>query len=403
MSTPYIGSDRLLQLPESETLAMAQKVRELKAAGRDVISLTLGEPDFDTPTHIKNAAVEAIRANFTHYPPVAGIPELREAVAQHLKDCFQLEYTASQVIVSNGAKHSIYNALMALLNPGDEVIIPAPYWVSYLPMTVITNGVPAIVQPAPDADLKLTPEVLEAAITPKTRLLMLNNPSNPSGMVYTEAELRALAVVLEKYPDVWIMSDEIYGLLSYNEPLFSFARIPEMYNRTITINGCSKSFAMTGWRVGFLAAPKSFVDLCNKYQGQVTSGVCSIAQKAAYAALSKNLTAVYRMRDEFRKRRDAMMARMEERIPEWTMAKPEGAFYLYPNVAKTLGKTTPAGKVLASVEDLSDYLIDAAGVAIVTGSAFGTPTYLRLSYAASLDVLLQAVDQIADALAKLKD
>lgn len=400
--TKSIGSKRINNVAPSATIATAKKVRELRAEGKDVISLSLGEPDFLTPLHIKNAGVEAIRANFTNYPPVAGIPELREATARMFREQHQLEYSPEQVLVSTGAKQSLYNLMMCLLDPGDEVIVPAPYWVSYLSMIELAGGKAKIVKTGTDQGYKISPEQLEKAITDKTRIFLLNSPGNPSGMIYTQKEQQALAEVLKAHPEVWVISDEIYSLLTFDEPHFSFARLEGMYDRTITVNGVSKAFAMTGWRIGVMAGPQELINLCERFQGQVTSGANAMAQKAAAEALGQNLSTVFRMCQEYQRRRDLLLELFGKELPKFVIPKPEGAFYLYPDVSFYLGKKTPAGKALKTAEDFALYLIEEAQVATVSGEAFGTDKHIRISYATSTELLKEAVNRMKAAVDKLK-
>ena len=400
-SAPAIQS-RLDAINESQTLAMARKVRELRAEGRQVYSFTLGEPDFGTPEYIREAAIQAIREGDTHYPPVAGQPALREAFAQHLQSTYQLSYQPNEVMVSTGAKQSLMNLLIALVQPGEEVIIPAPFWVSYLPMVQIAEGVPVVIQTKDVSLLKLTPEQLEAALTPKTRILLLNSPSNPTGSVYSEAEIRSLAEVLERWPNVWVISDEIYALVRYVDKFFSPAHVESLKHRTIIVNGVSKAFAMTGWRIGTMAGPKTVIDLCEKYQGQVTSGACSIAQRAATAAFSQPLDATYSMVAAFKARRDLALRLLHELMPELTCVKPEGAFYLFPNIKAYLGKSTPGGSVLTTPEALCTWLLAEAGVAVVSGEGFGSDEHLRISYACSEENIEGGIKLMGEAFSSLR-
>jgi len=394
------GSDRINFLTESQTLAVAKRVRELKAQGEDILSLTLGEPDFDTPEHIRNAAIQAINQGFTHYPPVAGIPELRQAVAEKFSKLNNLPYKAENILISTGAKQSLINAVMSLVNPGDEVIIPAPYWVSYVEMVKMAEATPVIIPTSIESGFKLKAEQLEAQITHKTRMLIYSSPSNPAGSMYSAEELESLVAVLEKHPGIFILSDEIYEFITYGKKHVSIGSFPSLTDRTITINGVSKAFAMTGWRIGFLGAPKWITDLCEKFQGQVTSGTCSIAQKAAVAAMTESLEPTYAMVREFQRRNDAGYALLSE-IPGIKIIKPEGAFYFYPDIKHFLGKCTPQGKILNTVDDLCLYLLDEAKVAVVTGTAFGSETNIRLSFATSLNILEKSIERIRTALLAL--
>jgi aspartate aminotransferase len=397
-----LGAKRLTLFEESQTLAMAAKVRELQQKGQKILSLTLGEPDFDTPLHIKKAAQQAIDENFTHYPPVAGIPELREAVAHFFQKEFNLPYAKESIVISNGAKQSLINVMMCLLNPGDEVILPAPYWVSYLPMVQMAEALPVIVPTQSDCGLKITSEQLAKAITPKTKLFILNSPGNPSGALYSRQEIEALAEVLEKYPQVFILSDEIYALVRYTPEYTSIGSFPNLFERSITVNGVSKAFSMTGWRIGFMGAPPWLAKLCEKFQGQVTSGANSIAQKAALAAVTENLTPTFQMVATFKQRRDLFWRLLRQKIPQFELSLPEGAFYLYPNVRAFLGKQTPEGKVIGDVDALTMYLLEYAQVAAVAGSGFGTNEHIRFSYACATEVLEEAVDKMVAALGRLK-
>jgi len=397
---PIHTADRVAALSESQTLAMAKRIRALKAAGRDILSLTLGEPDFETPAHIKEAAIEAIREGFTHYPPVAGIPELKAAIADKFARDNDLFFRPEQIVVSTGAKQSLVNAIMALVNPGDEVLIPAPYWVSYVPMVQLAEGVPVVVPPDP-ATLKPDPARLEAAITPRTRLLILNSPSNPSGLMYNEADLQAIADVLVPHPQIAVLSDEIYEYITYGSPHLSIGRFPEVANRTVTVNGMSKAFAMTGWRLGYLGAPPAIAAACEKVQGQITSGACSITQRAALAALTGDLTPTRQMVQAFHQRRDAGIAALRKHLPDWHTKLPDGAFYFYPKVSASFGRQTPQGKTLQNATDITEYLLAEAGVGTVDGTAFGSPDYIRLSYACDLQTFEQAILRMAEALGKL--
>ena len=393
-------SERLNRLSESATLAMARMSRELKAQGHDVIPLNLGEPDFDTPDFVKEAAKKAVDNNFSHYTPVPGLAELREAIAEKLKRDNGLEYTPEQIVASTGAKQSIANVCMSLLNPGDEVLLPAPYWVSYFEIIKLAEGSPVEVPSSIEADFKVSPEQLEAAITPNTKLLLFSTPCNPSGTVYSKTELEAIAKMLEKYPDIYVICDEIYELINFGEPHFSMAAITSMKERVVTINGVSKGFAMTGWRVGYIAAPQWIAAACNKIQGQITSATCAVAQKATQAAMLANPSSVNYMRDAFHKRRDMMLS-MLNKVPGIKTNIPKGAFYIFPDVSHYFGMSNES----TTIEDSNDfcmYLLNDAHVALVAGAAFGTPNCVRISYAASEENLKEAVKRIKTSLAKLQ-
>lgn len=393
-------SSRLLAMQESATLAMSQKSRELQAQGLNIINLSVGEPDFNTPEHIKAAGIQAINDNMTHYPPVPGYPELRKAVCARLKRELNLDYDFTQVVVSAGGKHSLANVILCLIDKDDEVIIPAPYWVSYTDLVTLAEGKNVIVPAGLDQDFKMTPAQLEAAITPKTKMLILNSPSNPTGSMYSAAELEALAVVLRKYPNIIVLSDEIYDMITYDEKHASLAQMPGMQERTVLCNGLSKGYAMTGWRVGYIAAPIEIAKACTKLQGQMTSGVCTIAEAASIAALNESNEASLAMTAEFKKRRDMMLELLRD-IPGLKMATPPGAFYIFPDVTAYLGKSFN-GKVIANSDDLALYLLSEGHVATVAGSAFGLEGYIRLSYAASEEKLRQAVENMKVAFANLK-
>ncbi len=388
-------SNRINSLPVSETLAMAAKARELKEQGKNIISLSLGEPDFNTPDFIKEAAIQAIHDNFSTYSPVDGYLDLKQAICRKFKRDNNLEYKPSQIVVSTGAKQSIANIAMVLLNPGDEVLLPAPYWVSYSAITTLAEGTYKEIPSTVETDFKITPAQLEAAITPKTKMIFFNSPNNPSGTVYTEAEYRALAAVIEKYPNIYIMSDEIYEHINYGEPLFSFASIESMYDRTITVNGVAKAFAMTGWRIGYIGAPEWIAKACNKLQGQITSGANSIAQRATIAALDAPVSKIQYMVDEFKNRRDIVVGLLSE-IDGFKCNVPGGAFYVFPDVSDFFGKTIKGYKI-ENAGDFSMFLLEVANVATVTGDAFGAPTCLRMSYAASEENLREAIRRIKEA------
>lgn len=390
-------SARINSLPVSETLAMAAKARELKNQGIDIIGLSLGEPDFNTPEFIKDSAVDAVNENWNSYSPVDGYADLKEAICKKFKRDNGLDYKPSQVIVSTGAKQSIANLCMVLLDPGDEVLLPAPYWVSYSAIATLAEAKSIIIPSTIETDFKITPEQLEAAITPKTKLVMFNSPNNPSGTIYTEAEYRALGKVLEKYPDIYILSDEIYEHINYGTTHFSIAAIPELYDRTITVNGVAKAFAMTGWRIGYIGAPEWIAKACNKMQGQITSGANCIAQRATIAALEAPVSNIQYMIDEFAKRR-VMIIELLSAIPGFRMNQPQGAFYVFPDVSHYFGKTIQ-GKTIKNASDFSMFLLEKAHVATVTGQAFGNDACIRISYAASVENIEEAVKRIAKALA----
>lgn len=390
-------SDRINSLPVSQTLAMAAKGRELREQGKDIISLSLGEPDFNTPDFIKDAAINAINENYNSYSPVNGYAELREAICRKFKRDNHLNYEPNQIVVSTGAKQSIANIAMILLNPGDEVLLPAPYWVSYSALVTLAEAKYIEIPSSIETDFKITPEQLEAAITPKTKLIFFNSPNNPSGTVYTEEEFRALAKVLEKYPDIYILSDEIYEHINYGAPNFSFAAIESMYDRTITVNGVAKAFAMTGWRIGYIGAPEWIAKACNKMQGQITSGANCIAQRATITALDNPVSKIQYMVDEFKNRRDLMISLLSE-IEGIKTNVPQGAFYIFPDISFYFGKTIK-GKSIANASDFAMLLLEEANVATVTGEAFGAPNCIRISYAASQENLIEAVKRIAEVLA----
>jgi aspartate aminotransferase len=394
-------SDRVNRISESQTIAMARKSRELKAAGIDIISLSLGEPDFSTPQIIKDAAKKAIDDNFSYYTHVSGYLELREAICGKFKRDNGLTYTPDEIVVSTGAKQSIANAVLCLVNPGDEVIIPAPFWVSYLEILKLGEGVPVIIDTKIDADYKITPAQLEKAITPKTRLLMLSTPCNPTGSVYTKAELKALAEVVAKHDELYILSDEIYEHINFIGGHESFAQFDFIKDRVITINGVSKGFAMTGWRGGIMAAPKWIAQACDKMQGQFTSATCSITQKAMHKAMELDFdTYIKPMRDAFLKRRDLVLSLMKD-IPGLKTNVPQGAFYVYPEVTYYFGKKYK-DHTINNATDLSLFLLDEGHLALVPGAAFGDDIYIRFSYATSEENLIEALKRMKEALAKLQ-
>ncbi len=393
-------SDRLAALAPSQTLAMSQKSGELKAQGIDVINLSVGEPDFNTPDHIKEAAKKAIDDNFSFYSPVPGYMDLRKAICAKLKNENNLDFAPEQIVVSNGAKQSICNAVLALVNPDDEVILPAPYWVSYVEMVKLAEGRSVIVETGIEQDFKMTAEQLEAAITPKTKMLILCSPSNPTGSVYSQEELQALAAVLERHPQVFVIADEIYEHINYVGAHQSIAQFPALRNRVVIINGVSKGYAMTGWRIGFIAAPLWIAKACNKLQGQYTSGPSSIAQKAAVAAFAGDQTCVETMRQAFQRRRDLVVALAKE-IPGMKVNNPQGAFYLFPEISYYLGKSDGDRRIETS-SDLAMYILEVGHVATVAGDAFGAPHYLRFSYATSDENIMESMRRIKEVLARLK-
>ncbi len=389
-------ADRLSRLSESATLKMARLSRELQDQGEHIINLSLGEPDFDTPDHIKEAGIQAIKDGYSGYPPVPGFPHLREAVTEKYKRDLDLHYDPNQVIVSTGAKQSLINILLALLNPGDEVIIPAPYWVSYPEMVKIADGEMVTISTNVETDYKINPQQLEDAISDKTKVFMLCSPSNPTGSIYTKAELAGLVEVLRKYPHVQVISDEIYDYINFSGEIVSIAQFDGMKERTILVNGVSKSFAMTGWRVGFAVGPQWIIDGCTKIQGQFTSGANVIAQKAAQTAISTDLAPTYKMREAFRSRRDLVMQELND-VPEIRFNKPEGAFYLFPDISELYGK--PFGdKTINGSEDFCMYMLEHAKVSLVPGVAFGNDDCMRISFAASEADLSEAIQRIKQVL-----
>lgn len=393
-------SDRLNRLAPSATLAMSQKSSEMKAQGIDVINMSVGEPDFNTPENIKEAAKKAIDDNFSRYSPVPGYPDLRKAIVAKLKNENGLDYTVNEVIVGTGGKQGICNVILALVNPGDEVIIPAPYWVSYPQMAKLAGGVPVIVNAGFDQDFKMTPEQLEAAITPKTKMLILCSPSNPTGSVYSKEELAALADVLRKHPDVFVLADEIYEHINYIGKHHSIAQEQGLKEQVIIANGVSKAYAMTGWRIGFLAGPEWIIKGCNKLQGQYTSGTCSVSQKAAEAAYTLDQSAVEEMRQAFERRRD-LIVKLAKEVPGLEVNIPQGAFYLFPKCNSYFGKSN-GDKTINNSTDFAMYLLEEAHVATVGGDAFGDPDCFRMSYATSDENIKEAIRRIKEALSKLK-
>jgi len=393
-------SDRLNRLAPSATLAMSQKSSEMKAQGIDVINMSVGEPDFNTPDNIKQAAKKAIDENYSRYSPVPGYPDLRKAIVAKLKNENGLDYTINEVIVGTGGKQCVCNAVLALVNPGDEVIIPAPYWVSYPQMVKLAGGTPVIVNAGFDQDFKMTSEQLENAITEKTKMLILCSPSNPTGSVYSKEELAALAEVLKKHPEVFVLADEIYEHINYIGKHHSIAQEPGMKEQVIIANGVSKAYAMTGWRIGFLAGPEWIIKGCNKLQGQYTSGTCSISQKAAEAAYTLDQSAVEEMRQAFERRRN-LIVKLAKEVPGLEVNMPQGAFYLFPKCNSYFGKSNGDRKINNST-DFAMYLLEEAHVATVGGDAFGDPDCFRMSYATSDENIVEAIRRIKEALAKLK-
>ena len=393
-------SSRLNRLAPSATLAMSQKSSEMKAQGIDVINLSVGEPDFNTPGHIKTAAKQAVDDNWSRYSPVPGYADLREAVVAKLKKENGLDYKASEILVSNGAKQAVCNAIMALVDDGEEVIVPTPYWVSYPQMVLLAGGTPVHIPAGFDQNFKITPEQLEAAITPKTRMLILCSPSNPTGSVYSKAELEGLANVIKKHPDMYVLADEIYEHINYVGKHESIAQFPGMKEQSIIINGVSKAYAMTGWRIGYMAAPEWIVKGCNKLQGQYTSGPCSVSQKAAMVAYNASQECVEDMRKAFERRRDLIVSLVKE-IPGLEVNVPDGAFYVFPKCKSYLGKTD-GERVIKDTNDFAMYLLEVGHVATVGGDAFGDPECFRMSYATSDDNIREAMRRIKECCAKLK-
>ena len=389
-------SERILNMSTSATLAMAAKARELRSEGKDIIGLSLGEPDFNTPDFIKNAAKQAVDDNYNSYTPVDGYVELKQAIIKKFKRDNNIDYNLSQIVVSTGAKQCLANIALVLLNKGDEVILPCPYWVSYADIVKLSEGTPIEVKTSIETNFKMTPSQLEAAITSKTKMIWFSSPCNPSGSVYSCDELRALADVLKKYPNIYVVSDEIYEHINYGDGHASMAEFDDMYERTITVNGVSKAFAMTGWRIGYLGAPEWIARACNKMQGQITSGANCIAQRAVITALEAPPTKVQYMIDEFKSRRDLILKLLSE-INGFKCNIPNGAFYVFPDISYFFGKTIK-GKKVTNATDLSLLLLEEALVATVTGDAFGNPNCIRISYAASKDQIIEAVDRIKSVL-----
>jgi len=396
-------SNRIMQMSESETLAMTRITRELKAQGLDVINLSIGEPDFNTPEEVKEAAKQAIDENWTHYPPVPGYPELRKAISLKFKRDNNLDYAPEQIVVSTGAKQSIYQVVMSLVNPGDEVIIPTPFWVSYKEIVKVAEGKSVYVKTTLENDFKVTPAQLEAAITPKTKLIMFSSPSNPTGMLYSKEELKGIADVLARHKNIFVMADEIYEHINFEGQHQSLAQFENIKEQVITINGVAKGFAMTGWRIGFIGAPLAIAKACDKLQGQVTSATCSIAQRASIKAMEmepETSKDIITMREKFRERRD-MMFKLLQDIPGLKVRLPQGAFYFFPEISSYFGKKYDKYTINDS-NDLAMYLLNEAHVAMVPGSAFGDNDCIRLSYATSNETLIEAVRRVKEALAKLQ-
>ncbi|HLW50869.1 MAG TPA: pyridoxal phosphate-dependent aminotransferase [Sphingobacteriaceae bacterium] len=400
MSNELILSDRINNLSESATLKMTKLGRELAAKGINVISLSVGEPDFNTPEHIKDAAKKALDENYTRYSPVSGYPELKKAIANKLKRENGLDYEPSQIVVSTGAKQSLANALLTLVNPGDEVIIPTPYWVSYSEMVVLAEGKSVFINATIESDFKITPEELEAAITPHSKVFMFSSPCNPTGSVYSKSELAALVEVFERHPHIYIISDEIYEHINFVDQHASIASFDSIKDRVILINGFSKAYAMTGWRLGYLAASKEIAAANDKMQGQTTSGTCSISQRAGIVAYEQGLESVMEMKTAFARRRELVYNLLKE-IPGVKTNLPQGAFYFFPDISSFFGKKDASGQVIKDSADLSLYLLNEAYVATVDGGSFGNNNYIRLSYAAADDLLIEALHRIKEALAKL--
>ncbi len=392
-------SDRVKNLSESATIAMARKSRELKAQGIDVISLSLGEPDFNTPDFIKDAAIEGIHQNYSKYMAVNGYEDFRDAISMKFKRDNNINYSPNQIVVSTGAKQSIANVVLSTVNPGDEVIIPAPYWVSYEEIVKMAEGVPVFIETKIEDDFKITPDQLSNAISDKTKLMIYSSPCNPSGSVYLKEELRSLADVLVNHPEIIVISDEIYEHINFTDSYFSMAAFDDVYNQVVTVNGVSKAFAMTGWRLGYIGAPEWIAKACTKIQGQFTSGASSISQRAALAAVSANPEVVGEMKSAFLERRDFIISQLKS-ISGVKINQPEGAFYVFPDVSSFFGKST-GDRVIENSDDLCLYLLEEAKVALVTGNAFGSPSCVRISYAAAMDELKEAMHRISTALNKL--
>jgi len=392
-------SDRIINLAESQTLAMAKKSRELQAQGKDIISLSIGEPDFDTPQFIKDAAKRAIDNNVTRYTPVAGIQELRKAISEKFKRDNDLNYTAEQIVVSTGAKQSIANIILSLVNPGEEVIVPIPYWVSYIETIKLAEGIPVTIPTNVESNFKITPEQLRKAITSKTKMIVFSTPCNPSGSVYNKEELKALAEIIVQYPDLYVISDEIYEHINFVGKHESIAQFDFIYDRIITVNGVSKGFAMTGWRIGYIGAPLWISLACEKMQGQFTSGTSSISQMAALEAVKANPSVTFEMRDAFKKRRDLVLGLLKE-IPGIKTTVPDGAFYIFPDISYYFGKSYNNYHIKNS-SDLSMFLLEEGNIALVSGDAFGDDNCMRFSYATSEERLIESVKRVKEALGRL--
>jgi aspartate aminotransferase len=392
-------SDRITNLTESQTLAMAKKSRELQAQGKDIISLSIGEPDFNTPDFIKDAAKRAIDNNITRYTPVAGILDVRKAIAEKFKRDNNLNYTAEQIVVSTGAKQSIANIILCLVNPGEEVIVPIPYWVSYIETIKLAEGIPFTIPTTVESDFKITPEQLKKAITTKTKMIVFSTPCNPSGSLYNKEELKALAEVIIQYPDLYIISDEIYEYINFIGKHESIAQFDFIYDRVITVNGVSKGFAMTGWRIGYIGAPLWISQACEKMQGQFTSGACSISQMATMEAVKANPSVTFEMRDAFKKRRDLVLGLLGQ-IPGIKTNIPDGAFYIFMDISHYFGKSN-TNYYIKNSTDLTMYILEEGNVALVSGDAFGDDNCIRFSYATSEDKLIEAVKRLREALTKL--
>jgi aspartate aminotransferase len=393
-------SDRINNLAESQTLAMAKKSRELQAQGKDIINLSIGEPDFDTPAFIKEAGKKAIDNNITHYTPVAGILELRKAIAEKFKRDNNLNYNFDQIIVSTGAKQSIANVILSMVNPGEEVIVPIPYWVSYIETIKLAEGIPVTITTGIESNFKITPDQLRKAITPKTKMIVFSTPCNPSGSVYNKEELKAIASVIIEYPDLYVISDEIYEYINFAGKHESLAQFDFIYDRVITVNGVSKGYAMTGWRIGYIGAPKWIADACDKMQGQFTSGTSSVSQMAAMEGIKADPSITFEMRDAFHRRRDLVLSMMKE-IPGMKTNVPDGAFYIFPDISYYFGKAYNGYKINNS-NDLSMFLLEVGNVALVSGDAFGDDNCIRFSYATAEDKLIEAVKRMKTALGLLK-
>ncbi|MDZ4846294.1 MAG: pyridoxal phosphate-dependent aminotransferase [Chitinophagales bacterium] len=394
-----ILSERISKMSESATIKMAQLGRELKAKGKDIINLSLGEPDFDTPEHIKQAGIKAINEGYTHYSPVPGYLELRKAICEKLKRDNGLTYTPEQIVVSTGAKQSLINVVLSMVNPGDEVIVPSPFWVSYAAMVQLADATMVNIPTSVETDFKFTAAQLEKAITPKTRMIIYSSPCNPSGAVFSKSDLESYAKVLEKHPNVFVVSDEIYEYITYSGKHESIAQFDAIKEQVVVVNGFSKGFAMTGWRLGYIAAPLWVAKACDKMQGQFTSGTCSVAQKAGEVAISSDLTPTFKMRDAFRKRRDLIISLLKE-VPGFRVNVPPGAFYAFPDVSVYFGKTYD-GDLIKDSDDMAMFLLKVGNISTVGGKSFGDDNCIRLSYACSEDTIRKAVQNIKNALAQL--